>query len=186
MGQTLDHVKDWLNSVDIRYTEGVQSLNWSKIMKAIVEDVDGFFEDGGWNFLDSNQADEAEMEEDSDSEDDEFRMSESDASDVNDEDSEDDYSSEDVSEDEDLSGELDSDESEGKDWSDLEREAAESMKMVMMIIIPEGIGICIRNINIIKGHRSRVHLRHHDDIISIITKAQAHLNLKTITVIVIA
>merc|ERR1712111_329688 len=127
-----------------------------------------------------------EMEEDSDSEDDEFRMSESDASDVNDEDSEDDYSSEDVSEDEDLSGELDSDESEGKDWSDLEREAAESMKMVMMIIIPEGIGICIRNINIIKGHRSRVHLRHHDDIISIITKAQAHLNLKTITVIVIA
>ena len=124
--QTLDHVKDWLNSVDIRYTEGVQSLNWSKIMKAIVEDVDGFFEDGGWNFLDSNQADEAEMEDDDeDSEDDEFRMSESDASEQS-EDSEDDYSSEDVSEDDDLSGELDSDESEGKDWSDLEREAAES------------------------------------------------------------
>ena len=35
------------------------------------------------------------------------------------------------------------------------------------------------------GHRSRV-LRHHEDIIRIITKAQAHLNLKTITVIVIA
>ena len=31
-----------------------------------------------------------------------------------------------MSEDENLSGELDSDESEGKDWSDLEREAAES------------------------------------------------------------
>ena len=39
------------------------------------------------------------------------------------EDSDDDYSSEEIS-DEDF-GELDSDESEGKDWSDLEREAAE-------------------------------------------------------------
>ena len=36
------------------------------------------------------------------------------------------------------------------------------------------------------GHRSRALLRHHEDIIRIITKAQAHLNLKTITVIVIA
>jgi len=24
----LDHVKEWLNSVDIKYTEGIQSLNW--------------------------------------------------------------------------------------------------------------------------------------------------------------
>ena len=31
----LDHVKEWLNSVDIKYTEGVQSLNWQKIMKTI-------------------------------------------------------------------------------------------------------------------------------------------------------
>ena len=27
----LDHVKDWLNSVDIKYTEGIQSLNWAKV-----------------------------------------------------------------------------------------------------------------------------------------------------------
>ena len=26
----LDHVKEWLNSCDIKYTEGVQSLNWGK------------------------------------------------------------------------------------------------------------------------------------------------------------
>ena len=32
----LDHVKEWLNSVDIKYTEGVQSLNWQKIMKTII------------------------------------------------------------------------------------------------------------------------------------------------------
>ena len=29
----LDHVKEWLNSCDIKYTEGLQSLNWGKIMK---------------------------------------------------------------------------------------------------------------------------------------------------------
>ena len=49
----LDHVKDWLNNVDIKYTEGVQSLNWTKIMKTITDDPEGFFEDGGWNFLDA-------------------------------------------------------------------------------------------------------------------------------------
>merc|ERR1719320_2208368 len=47
----LDHVKEWLNSCDIRYTEGVQSLNWAKIMKTITDDAEGFFDNGGWTFL---------------------------------------------------------------------------------------------------------------------------------------
>ncbi len=41
-----------MNSCDIKYTEGVQSLNWGKVMKTIVDDPVGFFESGGWNFLD--------------------------------------------------------------------------------------------------------------------------------------
>lgn len=40
------------SSCDIKYTEGVQSLNWTKIMKTIVDDPEGFFEQGGWSFLD--------------------------------------------------------------------------------------------------------------------------------------
>merc|ERR1719220_3009153 len=71
----LDHIKDWLNSVDIKYTEGIQSLNWTKIMKTIVDDPEAFFEDGGWNFLDGNDEDE-EGEEEEDSEDEEFAVSE--------------------------------------------------------------------------------------------------------------
>uniref|UniRef100_A0A8C8JNP1 FACT complex subunit n=1 Tax=Oncorhynchus tshawytscha TaxID=74940 RepID=A0A8C8JNP1_ONCTS len=43
---SLDPIKEWLNSCDIKYTEGVQSLNWTKIMKTIVDDPEGFFEQG--------------------------------------------------------------------------------------------------------------------------------------------
>lgn len=48
---SIDSVKEWLHSCDIRYTEGIQSLNWPKIMKTIVDDPDEFFRTGGWNFL---------------------------------------------------------------------------------------------------------------------------------------
>ena len=40
------------SSCDIRYAEGIQSLNWTKIMKTIVDDPEGFFDNGGWTFLD--------------------------------------------------------------------------------------------------------------------------------------
>ncbi|XP_032533566.1 FACT complex subunit SPT16 [Chiroxiphia lanceolata] len=49
---SLDPIKEWLNSCDLKYTEGVQSLNWTKIMKTIVDDPEGFSSRGGgpsWN-----------------------------------------------------------------------------------------------------------------------------------------
>ena len=46
---------EWMNvlcsSCDIRYSEGIQSLNWPKVMKAITDDPEGFFDNGGWSFL---------------------------------------------------------------------------------------------------------------------------------------
>ena len=48
---SLDQIKDWLNSSDIRYTEGIQSLNWAKVLKTVTDDPVGFFEQGGWDFL---------------------------------------------------------------------------------------------------------------------------------------
>lgn len=60
----LDHVKEWLNSCDIRYSEGVQSLNWAKIMKTITDDPEGFFESGGWTFLDPESDEEAAVSND--------------------------------------------------------------------------------------------------------------------------
>merc|ERR1712088_748028 len=122
----LDHVKEWLNSCDIKYTEGVQSLNWGKIMKTIVDDPEGFFESGGWSFLDPESDGEDDDDDDSD-EDETFAMAESEDDSGSEEDSDEEYSDDsNVSDEEGYSGEeLGSDESSGKDWSDLEAEAAE-------------------------------------------------------------
>ncbi|XP_055534629.1 FACT complex subunit spt16 isoform X2 [Wyeomyia smithii] len=119
----LDHVKEWLNSCDIRYSEGIISLNWAKIMKTITDDPEGFFETGGWNFLDPESDDENQADDDSeDEEDDAYEP-------TDDDDEEESDDSEDYSEasedDESGSEDLGSEEESGKDWSDLEREAAE-------------------------------------------------------------
>ena len=117
-------LQEWLNSCDIKYTEGLQSLYWSKIMEPIVNDPDGFFESGEWNFLDPESGDEDDSDED-----------ETFAAPGSDEGGSGgawwlhwwrfwDFSDDDASEDN-FSEEQDSDERSGKDWSDLEAEAAE-------------------------------------------------------------
>ncbi|XP_043650878.1 FACT complex subunit spt16 isoform X2 [Drosophila teissieri] len=118
----LDHVKEWLNSCDIRYSEGVQSLNWQKIMKTITDDPEGFFDQGGWTFLDPESGSEGENETAESEEDEAYNPTDAESDEESDEDSEYSEASEDSEEsDEDLG----SDEESGKDWSDLEREAAE-------------------------------------------------------------
>jgi nucleosome binding factor SPN SPT16 subunit len=119
---SLDSIKDWLNSCDIRYFEGIQSLNWNNIMRTITKDPEAFFEDGGWNFLNSNSDEEAVDDESSE---DAYSPSEDSAS-GEDDDDDDDESAADSEEDDDSAseGSLDSDESSGKSWSDLEEEAA--------------------------------------------------------------
>eukprot|EP00112_Aurelia_sp_Birch-Aquarium-sp1_P005971 Seg1670.1 transcript_id=Seg1670.1/GoldUCD/mRNA.D3Y31 product="FACT complex subunit SPT16" protein_id=Seg1670.1/GoldUCD/D3Y31 len=121
---SLDSVKEWFNSCNIKYTEGIQSLNWSKIMKTINENPEDFFENGGWSFLEPDSSDEegaGESEEESD-----YRPSgASDAAEGSEDyDSEEDYSSEGEDEEEsEYEEELGSDESSGKSWSELEEEA---------------------------------------------------------------
>ncbi|KAK0174573.1 hypothetical protein PV327_010331 [Microctonus hyperodae] len=122
----LDHVKEWLNSCDIRYSEGVQSLNWAKIMKTITDDPEGFFESGGWTFLDpESDAENEDVEDEEEEEDDAYEPSDLESEEESDDDS--DYSE--ASEESDSEAEeLGSSEESGKDWSDLEREAAEEDK----------------------------------------------------------
>ncbi|CAH0383891.1 unnamed protein product [Bemisia tabaci] len=126
----LDHVKEWLNSCDIRYTEGVQTLNWAKILKTIIDDPESFFETGGWTFLDPESDDEAEAEDEEEEEDDAYEPTDLDDDDEeSDEDS--DYSEVSEDDDDDSEEELGSSDESGKDWSDLEREAAEEDKEKM-------------------------------------------------------
>ncbi|XP_069689096.1 FACT complex subunit spt16 isoform X1 [Periplaneta americana] len=121
----LDHVKEWLNSCDIRYSEGIQSLNWTKIMKTITDDPEGFFESGGWTFLDPESDDENNPEEvEEEEEDDAYEPSDVDSEESDDDSDYSEYSEDSESEEEELA----SSEESGKDWSDLEREAAEADK----------------------------------------------------------
>lgn len=116
----LENIKDWLDRCDIKFTYGTTSLNWPTLMKKIREDLDVFFEQGGWSFLDDD-ADDEEVDEEEEEDDDQYNPSEDDTE----EDEDDEELTEEESDDDDSSGsgELDSDQSEGKDWSELEEEA---------------------------------------------------------------
>ncbi|CAJ0956558.1 unnamed protein product, partial [Mesorhabditis belari] len=108
---SLDIVKEWLNSCDLKYTEGIQSLNWPKIMKTIVDDPVEFFETGGWSFLDPFSDDEDESDEsDFLSWDEESYFDDSDS----DPDSDENESEEETTESEENDPSLDSDESQAK------------------------------------------------------------------------
>ncbi|KAI7350356.1 FACT complex subunit [Hortaea werneckii] len=117
--EALDGVKDWLDSVDIPFTEGPLNLNWATIMKTVIADPHTFFKDGGWSFLstESDSEDGSEEEEES-----EFGVSEedmgSDESSEEESDFDDDASAE-ASEDEDVS-----EDDEGEDWDEMEKKAA--------------------------------------------------------------
>ncbi|XP_026678301.1 FACT complex subunit spt16 [Diaphorina citri] len=120
------YIYKWLNSCDIRYSEGIQSLNWTKIMKTITDDFEGFFENGGWTFLDPESDAEAADEDDEDEEDEVYEPTDVDDEEFSEE--EDSEYSEASEESDESEEELGSSEESGKDWSDLEAEAAEEDK----------------------------------------------------------
>ncbi|KAF2488992.1 SPT16-domain-containing protein [Lophium mytilinum] len=117
--ENLEAVKDWLDSVELPFSEGPLNLNWAQIMKTVVQDPHTFFVDGGWSFLGDESDDEGGEESEPESE---FVESE----DVEGSDE----SSEDGSDfDENASAEAsdeasdDDEESAGEDWDVLEKKA---------------------------------------------------------------
>lgn len=73
-------------------------------MKTITDDPDGFFENGGWTFLDPESDGEGDNESMESEEDDAYNPTDSEAGGDSDEDSED-YSDDDVTDDSEVSGE---------------------------------------------------------------------------------
>lgn len=117
--ESLEAVKDWLDSVDIAFTEGPLNLNWTTIMKTVVSDPYGFFADGGWSFL----AAESDSEGDEDDEEESaFELSESELA-AADESSEDDSEFDDDASAEASDEEFSADEESGEDWDELEKKA---------------------------------------------------------------
>ena len=110
---SLDSIKSWLTQSEIRYTEGPISLNWTKIMKTIVDDPKHFFETGGWSFLDAQSDEEAVNEEETDEEDEKYEPAGSEFEESESDDSEEctDSNSDDYEDDDDESGA-----ESGKDW----------------------------------------------------------------------
>lgn len=119
----LEEIKDWLDKCDIVFTCGATNLNWPYLMNTIRNDLDGFFDQGGWSFLASDAENEEEDEEEE--EDDQYEPSD----DGTEEDEEDSASSEeesDYDEETEASAEVNTSEESGKDWSELEEEAAKA------------------------------------------------------------
>lgn len=118
----LESIKDWLNDIDIVYSESLNPLNWGNVMKEITRDLQGFIEEGGWDFLQ-----ESEDEGESGLSDDELEVdSEFNEEDVgsDEEDDESEYSDESEEDNNDESeADFDSEDESGLEWDELEAQA---------------------------------------------------------------
>jgi nucleosome binding factor SPN SPT16 subunit len=139
--ESLDTIKEWLDSCNIKYYEGPHNLNWSRIIAHIKarpvllcsgghgvtrsssvpqEDPAKFYEEGGFEFLNTeSSSDEGEGDDESEDESGDFKPPESDSDDSDsDEDDSDAYSA--VSEDESESGSGDEEDENAPTWEELE------------------------------------------------------------------
>ncbi|EPZ34080.1 FACT complex subunit Spt16p/Cdc68p domain-containing protein [Rozella allomycis CSF55] len=122
---SLEHIKDWLDSMDVAYAEAPVNFNWNNLLKVVKEDPIGFYEMGGWNFArgdDVEQQDEEHVSSESGSEfnDEQFNESESNESDFDDD--------EEFDEDDDAEEDEDEEDEDGLDWDDLEEQTRREEK----------------------------------------------------------
>jgi len=117
--ESLENVKEWLDSVNITFSEGPLNLNWPTIMKTVQADTHQFFIDGGWSFLATESDEEGS---DQESEESAFEMSDSEMA-ASEESSEDDSEFDSNASDDEGEG-SDDEQSDGEDWDELEAKAA--------------------------------------------------------------
>jgi len=117
----LDDIKQWMDAMNLKFYEQKINLLWPSIMKHINGDLRGFFEGGGWKFLDQEGSD-SEDDDDSDASE-EFNPQTKQSDDDGDSGSDSDFSGGDSESDSEPASI--SDEEEGKDWDELEKEAAD-------------------------------------------------------------
>ncbi|KAL5060689.1 hypothetical protein RYX36_032293 [Vicia faba] len=116
---SLDGIKVWLDTIDIKYYESRLNLMWRAILKKLTDHPKSFIVGGGWEFLNLEATDS-----ESDNSDKVYEQSDTDDSE-SEEDSEEEYSDEDSEEEDSDEG---SEEEKGKTWEELEREASNADK----------------------------------------------------------
>ncbi|KAL5580411.1 hypothetical protein UlMin_012853 [Ulmus minor] len=119
---SLDGIKEWLDTTDLKYYESRLNLNWRPILKTITDDPEKFIEDGGWEFLNMEVSDsDSDNSEESDKG---YVPSDVQSDSVSEDEDEDSESLVESEEDEEDDSEDDLEEDEGKTWEELEREAS--------------------------------------------------------------
>ncbi|KAK9109709.1 hypothetical protein Sjap_017769 [Stephania japonica] len=117
---SLNGIKDWLNTINLKYYESNQLLKWQVILKTITRDPKKFVKDGGWDILNVDASDST------------LRTRRTPTKSMNhlttllsqildEDDDSDSFVESDV--DEDLEDDLEEEEEKGKTWEELEREA---------------------------------------------------------------
>ncbi|KAL1831897.1 hypothetical protein DCAR_0101912 [Daucus carota subsp. sativus] len=120
---SLDGIKEWLDTTDIKYYESRLNMNWKTILKTITDDPEKFIEEGGWEFLNLEASDsDSEKSVESDQG---YEPSDVQSDSESDDDDDDDSASlvDSEEDDEEDSEEGDEEEEEGKTWEELEKEA---------------------------------------------------------------
>ncbi|XP_052192943.1 FACT complex subunit SPT16-like [Diospyros lotus] len=119
---SLDGIKEWLDTTDIKYYESRLNLNWRPILKTIIDDPQRFIEDGGWEFLNLEASDsDSENSEESDQG---YEPSDAEPDSVSEDDDSDSESLVESEDDEEEDSEEELEEEKGKTWEELEREAS--------------------------------------------------------------
>ncbi|CAI9765250.1 unnamed protein product [Fraxinus pennsylvanica] len=119
---SVDGIKEWLDTTDIKYYESRLNLNWRPILKTITDDPQKFIEDGGWEFLNLEGTDsDSDNSEESDQG---YEPSDAEPVSESEDDESDSESLVESEDDEEEDSEEELEEEKGKTWEELEREAS--------------------------------------------------------------
>ncbi|CAH8378754.1 unnamed protein product [Eruca vesicaria subsp. sativa] len=118
---SLEGIKEWLDTTDIKYYESKLNLNWRQILKTITDDPQSFVEEGGWEFLNLDGSDsESGGSEESDKG---YEPSDVEVESESEEEDSDSASLVESEDEDDEDSEEESEEEKGMTWDELEREA---------------------------------------------------------------
>ncbi|KAI8024023.1 FACT complex subunit SPT16 [Camellia lanceoleosa] len=121
---SLDGIKEWLDTIDLKYYESRLNLNWRPILKTITDDPEKFIEDGGWEFLNMEVSDsDTDNSQESDKG---YEPSDVQSDSVSEEEDDESKSLVESEDDDEEDSEEVSEEEEGKTWEELEREASKA------------------------------------------------------------